>query len=228
MRIIRLGAESEHTTLDPRKAWQVRHLSVSAPDSGCPADVGPGSMTGMNTAPDEPTPAGDGSAPASRPVRSLADHAIVGLATGGWVGLVRYAPGTFGAVWGLPLAWLTQRSSQSNLLFEVALIAVVFAVGVPICTAATARLGGKKDPGAIVLDEIASMPIVFLAVPLDSWTVAVAGFALHRLFDISKPPPARQLERLPDGLGIMADDVAAAVYANLALRLVVFTGVFAP
>ena len=64
------------------------------------------------------------------------------------------------------------------------------------------------------------------AVPLDSWAIAVAGFALHRLFDISKPPPARQLERLPDGLGIMADDMAAAVYANLALHLLVFMGIF--
>lgn len=182
----------------------------------------------MNTASDESTPAGDGSAPTNQPVRSFVDHAIVGLATGGWVGLVRHAPGTFGAVWGLPLAWLTQRWSQSHLVIELALIAVVFALGVPICTVAAARLGGKKDPGAIVLDEIASMPIVFLGVPLDSWTVALVGFALHRLFDVSKPPPARQLERLPDGIGIMADDVAAAVYANIAMHLLIFSGVFAP
>jgi phosphatidylglycerophosphatase A len=72
------------------------------------------------------------------------------------------------------------------------------------------------------------MPIVFLGVPLDSWTVALVGFALHRLFDVSKPPPARQLERLPDGIGIMADDVAAAVYANIAMHLLIFSGVFAP
>jgi len=78
-------------------------------------------------------------------------------------------------------------------------------------------LGGSKDNQAIVWDEIASMPIVFLLVPMTGWTVAVVGFALHRLFDITKPPPARQLERLPDGLGVMADDWIAALYACLAL-----------
>jgi phosphatidylglycerophosphatase A len=211
------------------------------PDSGCRANIDAVSMTQMNTvpdktntgpdeintAPDESVPSGDESVPAVRPVRSLADQAIVGLATGAWVGLVRYAPGTFGAIWGLPLAWLTQRASGGHLVVELALIAVVLVVGIPICTAAVPRLGGKKDPGSIVLDEIASMPIVFLAVPLDSWSVAIAGFALHRLFDISKPPPARQLERLRGGLGIMADDVAASVYANIALHLLVFSGVFA-
>jgi phosphatidylglycerophosphatase A len=61
------------------------------------------------------------------------------------------------------------------------------------------------------------MPIVFLAVPMTSWKIAAVGFALHRLFDISKPPPARQMERLPEGWGVMADDLMAAIYACLAL-----------
>jgi phosphatidylglycerophosphatase A len=56
------------------------------------------------------------------------------------------------------------------------------------------------------------------------WQLALAGFMLHRLLDITKPPPARQLERLPQGLGIMADDFAAAVYANLALRILIKLG----
>ncbi|HVX11340.1 MAG TPA: phosphatidylglycerophosphatase A [Pirellulales bacterium] len=146
------------------------------------------------------------------------------LATGFGVGLVPFAPGTFGALWGLPLAWGLEHLP---IAAQVAVIIALFGVGVPICTAAARHLGGRKDPGSIVLDEIASLPVVFLLLPLQgwSWTVAVAGFALHRLFDISKPPPARQLERLPDGLGIMADDFAAAVYANLALRLVICSGI---
>jgi phosphatidylglycerophosphatase A len=86
-------------------------------------------------------------------------------------------------------------------------------------------LGNVKDPGCIVLDEIASLPITFFLVPMNSWIVVAAGFALHRLFDISKPPPARQLERLPEGLGIMADDWAAGVYSNLVLHALIYFGV---
>ncbi|MCA9101566.1 MAG: phosphatidylglycerophosphatase A [Planctomycetales bacterium] len=156
----------------------------------------------------------------------LADRLTVGLATGGWVGLMPTAPGTFGALWGLPLAWLVERAAGAQWPLQLAMIVVLLLASVPVCTAAAALLGGKKDPGAIVLDEIASMPIVFLGVPLDRWGVVLLGFALHRLFDISKPPPARQLERLPAGWGIMADDVAAGLYACVALHLVAATGVF--
>ena len=138
------------------------------------------------------------------------------LATGGWVGLLPGAPGTWGALVGLPLAW---GLGQLTLAFHWAAVVAICLLGVPICSAAVRRLGGPKDPGCIVLDEIASMPIVFLGLGLASWQVALAGFLLHRLFDITKPPPARQLESLPAGLGIMADDWAAGIYANLALRL---------
>jgi phosphatidylglycerophosphatase A len=102
-------------------------------------------------------------------------------------------------------------------------IAAICAASIPVCTVAARRLG-KKDPGSIVLDEIASMPIAFYLIPITDWKIAVVGFVLHRLFDVTKPPPARQLERLPAGLGIMADDCAAAVYANLVLRALVWLG----
>jgi phosphatidylglycerophosphatase A len=104
-------------------------------------------------------------------------------------------------------------------MWQVVAIAALLLVGVPLCTAAGRALARGKDPGAIVWDEIASVPIVFLAVPITNWRVAFAGFFLHRLMDTTKPPPARQLERLPEGLGVMADDVAAGVYAGLALFL---------
>ena len=145
------------------------------------------------------------------------------IATGLGVGFVPVAPGTVGAVWGLPLALAIV---QLPLAGQAAAIIAIFLVGVPICTAAARHLGGAKDPGSIVFDEIASLPVVFFLVPVRgwSWTIALVGFVLHRIFDITKPPPARQLERLPTGLGIMADDFAAAVYANLALRLVIWSG----
>ena len=104
---------------------------------------------------------------------------------------------------------LRRKSSTSSSTLFVAMIAVICTASIPVCTRATRALGGKKDPGAIVLDEIASLPITFFLVEMTSASVVVAGFALHRLFDITKPPPARQFERLPDGLGVMADDWAA-------------------
>jgi phosphatidylglycerophosphatase A len=140
----------------------------------------------------------------------------VWLATGLGIGLIAPAPGTVGAaVWGMPLAWAIGRLPGVD--WQLLAIALLLLVGIPLTTAAGRALGGKKDNQAIIWDEIATMPIVFLLVPLTSWTVALAGFLLHRLMDITKPPPARQLEHLPDGLGVMADDVVAGLYACAAL-----------
>jgi phosphatidylglycerophosphatase A len=79
-----------------------------------------------------------------------------------------------------------------------------------------------KDHQAIVWDEIVAMPVVFMLVPLTNWKVAALGFVLFRVFDISKPPPARQVEQLREGLGIMADDFIAAVYSGICLALIVW------
>lgn len=144
------------------------------------------------------------------------------VATGFGVGLIPFAPGTFGTLLGIPLAWGVQQLPHVGA--RVLLIAAICGVGIPVCTLAARRLGGQKDPGSIVLDEIASVPITFFLISIDSVAVVAAGFMLHRLFDITKPPPARQLERLPAGLGIMADDWIAGIYSNLALRLVLWSG----
>jgi phosphatidylglycerophosphatase A len=142
---------------------------------------------------------------------------VVWLATGLGVGLWAPAPGTAGALWGSLLAW--GISYLPGLVWQVLAIVAVNLVGIPLCTAAGRALGGQKDNQAIVWDEMASLPIVFLLVPLGGWTVWLVGFFLHRLLDITKPPPARQLERLPDGLGVMADDWMAAAYACVGLWL---------
>jgi phosphatidylglycerophosphatase A len=146
------------------------------------------------------------------------------LATGTWLGLAPFAPGTVGALWGLPLAWGVGKLSE--VWQQIAVMIVLAAVGIPLCTFAARRLGNLKDPGSIVFDEIASLPITFFLVPLDSVWVVLSGFVLHRLFDITKPPPARALERLPSGLGIMADDWIAGLYSNLSLRLLIWSGLF--
>ena len=159
------------------------------------------------------------------------DRLAVFLATGLGAGFFPVAPGTVGALWGVPLAWglehlayHTSLATPYAAVCQAVAIVAICAAGMPICTVAARRLGGKKDPGSIVLDEIASMPIAFYLIPMANWKIAAAGFVLHRLFDITKPPPARQLERWPTGLGIMADDWAAAVYANLALRALLWLG----
>jgi phosphatidylglycerophosphatase A len=140
------------------------------------------------------------------------------LATCGGIGFVGFAPGTFGAVVGAAVAL-----GLGNLPTAAEIVAVVglCLAGIPICTRAAAVLGRGKDPGAIIWDEMAAMPLVLLAVPGPARTpfaVAVA-FVLFRIFDIAKPFPCRRLERLPQGLGIMADDIAAAAWAAAILAV---------
>lgn len=143
----------------------------------------------------------------------------VWMATGLGIGLVAPAPGTIGAaIWGLPLAWAIGQ--LPGIGWQIVAILVTNLVGIPLATTAGRVLGGKKDNQAIIWDEIATMPVVFLLAPLTNWRTAVAGFIAHRLFDITKPPPARQLERLPEGLGVMADDWMAAIYASLMMGAV--------
>jgi phosphatidylglycerophosphatase A len=140
----------------------------------------------------------------------------VWLATGLGVGLVVPAPGTIGGLWGLPLTWaILQIQAPGGRL---ALIVAIGLMSVPICTWAARQFGQKKDPQSIVLDEIASVPIVFFAAPVINPQVWIAGYLLLRIFDISKPPPVNLLERLPAGWGIVADDMMAGIYAAVALR----------
>lgn len=136
------------------------------------------------------------------------------LATGGGVGLVSFAPGTFGSLWGLLLAWGLAATGWHWSL-QLCAVLLILAIGIPICETA-AKSFPQKDPGAIVYDEFASLLIVYLAVPFNLMT-AVVGFLLFRVFDIGKPWPIRRLERLPGGLGVMADDVGAAIFAAAAL-----------
>ncbi len=169
---------------------------------------------------------------ATPPSRANAFDPAILLATCGGIGWIPIAPGTFGSLVGLPLALATGAAatwiagavgapgSAGIAAIEVAIIAVLFAANVPIATRA-ARLLGTKDPGAVVIDEAIAVPLVLAVVPPADrgLVVLVVAFALFRVFDILKPPPCRQLERLPAGLGIMADDQAAAVFGAACLAL---------
>jgi phosphatidylglycerophosphatase A len=114
----------------------------------------------------------------------------------------------------LPGAWVL----PANL--ALALLAV--AVGIPAATR-VARASGLKDPQFVVIDETAGQLITLLGVPL-AWKSFLAGFILFRAFDIVKPPPVRQLERLPEGVGIVLDDVAAGLYGVAVMHLLLHTG----
>ena len=143
-----------------------------------------------------------------------ATRLAVFIATVGYCGYFPFAPGTIGSAAGL-LFYLIVWWSQSPVV-EVALILVLFAIGVWTGTTAEKYFGGI-DPGPIVLDEVVGMLITLAFIPV-GLSGAVAGFVLFRIFDVIKPFPARRLESLHGGLGVMADDAMAAVYANLTLR----------
>lgn len=97
---------------------------------------------------------------------------------------------------------------------------VALVVGAVFITGRAARVFGRSDPREIVLDEFVSVPVTLFLVPLAVHWYA-AGFCLNRVLDILKPPPIRELQRLPAGWGIVADDVAAAAIANVALQALV-------
>jgi phosphatidylglycerophosphatase A len=99
----------------------------------------------------------------------------------------------------------------------VALAVLVTLIGIPAATR-VARASAAKDPQFVVIDEVAGQIVALIAVPL-AWKTLLTGFILFRIFDIIKPPPVRQLERLPEGTGIVLDDVAAGIFAFLGMHL---------
>jgi phosphatidylglycerophosphatase A len=104
------------------------------------------------------------------------------------------------------------------------LIILVTAIGIPAATL-EARGCGKKDPQHVVIDEVAGQLVTLIACPI-VWQALLAGFILFRVFDILKPPPIRSLEKLPEGTGIVVDDLGAGVYALMVLQLLLHFGLF--
>ena len=146
------------------------------------------------------------------------------IATAAYVGFVPIAPGTFGSAVGLLIYAAT--SSAGTAMAEAAVLMAVLIAGVWSADRVERELG--KDPGAVVVDEVAGMlvTIAFLDV---SVTGAIVAFLIFRVLDVIKPYPAGRLEHLHGGPGIMLDDVMAGVYGNLAMRALIalFPGVFA-
>ncbi len=159
--------------------------------------------------------------------RNASDYLALALATWG-VGFIPGAPGTYGSAVGVGLYLLVESAlarasalAPARVTFLLLLIAAITFAGVWAATRVE-KLLGRKDPGVVVADEVAGQLIAFLFVPINAgWWAVVAGFVLFRLFDIWKPYPIRRLETLESGLGVMADDVLAGVYAAMVLSLLV-------
>ena len=130
-------------------------------------------------------------------------------------GLLKPGPGTYGSIaavllwWGAAHVWHTSGVALAAGTFLAAVLATI--IGIPAATIA-ARESGREDPGFVVIDEVAGQWIALIAIRPD-WKHAALGLVLFRVFDIWKPWPVYRLEELPEGTGIMLDDVAAGVLA---------------
>jgi phosphatidylglycerophosphatase A len=135
------------------------------------------------------------------------------------IGMIGKGGGTVASIVTVAIWWALARSSitaQSLTIVMVVLAVFTTLIGIPAGTIVARELG-KKDPSEVVIDEVAGQSIALIAIPLD-WKYAIASLILFRAFDIIKPPPVRQLESLPDGTGIMMDDVAAGILALIIVQ----------
>jgi phosphatidylglycerophosphatase A len=140
------------------------------------------------------------------------------------IGRLHPGPGTWGSAVAM-LLWAALAHALNPALrlpVVVALALLTILIGIPAATR-VARASAIKDPQFVVIDEVAGQLIALIAVPLQ-WKTFLAGFILFRVFDILKPPPVRQLEKLPEGTGIVLDDVAAGLYALIGMQLLLHSG----
>lgn len=140
-------------------------------------------------------------------------------------GRLHPGPGSWGSAATVLLWWALSRwiAVDWQVYVAILLAAFVVAIGIPAATQA-ARASGLKDPQFVVIDEVAGQLITLIAAPV-TWKTLLAGFILFRGFDIVKPPPVRQLEQLPEGWGIVLDDVAAGVYALIVMQVLLHLGI---
>jgi phosphatidylglycerophosphatase A len=140
------------------------------------------------------------------------------------IGRLRPGPGTWGSL-ATVISWAALAYTMPlafRLPVSIALVVFVTAIGIPAAMLVT-RGSGIKDPQFVVIDEVAGQLIALIGAPL-GWKSFLAGFILFRIFDILKPPPVRQLEALPEGFGIVLDDIAAGLYALVIMHLLLHFG----
>jgi len=161
----------------------------------------------------------------SSPQRSSAPAWARLTATFFGVGRLHPGPGTWGSlataiVWAVVAHWMPLNW---RLAAAIVLAVSVVLIGIPAATR-VARASAIKDPQFVVIDEVAGQLITFVGIPL-TWKSLLLGFILFRAFDILKPPPVRQLERIPEGAGIVLDDVGAGLYGLAVMHLLLHFGI---
>lgn len=206
-------------------------------------------MSVVKESSDELNPAvitGDALGKPVRGARSAKDYLALAIATCG-VGYLPLAPGTWGSLVGIGV-YVLVRSALMKVLFdegphykfdllqvyygviafELVVVLAIALIGI-WAASRTEKLSGRKDPGKVVIDEVVGQFIALIPVPFvlgNAWWTAILAFFLFRFFDIVKPYPARRLESLESGLGIMADDVVAGVYAAMVVAVAVVVSWF--
>ncbi|NQU40968.1 MAG: phosphatidylglycerophosphatase A [Lentisphaerae bacterium] len=156
-------------------------------------------------------------------MNGLWKKAAVLLATGFGLGLSPVASGTVGSLIGVALCFLLAPLSW---VWQSVVVLLMIVASIPVCDTAE-KVFGKKDDGRVVADEYVTLPLCLIGIPwMDApylWPLAV-GFVVHRGLDIWKPTPARQMQNIPGGPGIVLDDVASSLY-GLGVMHVVWWGV---
>ena len=174
---------------------------------------------------------------ASQRARSVTDYISLAVATCGGVGYMPFVPATWGSLFGVGIYLLALKAAESLTIWaqerqfttallessqaSIILISLMILFFAGLCAATRVeKLTGQKDPKIVVIDEVVGQLITFLFVPLKlGWWTVLTGFLAFRLFDIWKLYPADKMEDLPTGLGAMADDVVAGVYAAVFMSL---------
>jgi phosphatidylglycerophosphatase A len=165
---------------------------------------------------------------AKSPTSSNAPRWATLVATFFGAGRLRPGPGTWGSLAAGLLWWAlaSHLPASWQLPAILVLIVAVTAIGIPAATL-EARGCGKKDPSHVVIDEVAGQLVTLIACPI-LWKPLLAGFILFRAFDIVKPFPIRRLEKLPEGTGIVVDDLGAGVYGLFVLQLLLHFHLLGP
>lgn len=154
-----------------------------------------------------------------RYVSRFTKYAMLAAATGFGLGLSPIASGTTGTLLGLPIIFCLAPVWAGPVIWQICCGVILTVAAVPLCDLAE-RYFKRKDDGRIVADEYLTFPICMIGLPL-CVPVLIMAFLTNRLFDIIKPPPARRLQDLPGGLGIVADDAISVLY-SLALNHLLF------
>ena len=141
----------------------------------------------------------------------------LGIVSCGFLGCVPVAPGTFGTLGGVAIAWAL-RDSENYLPWLLSIAAVLYLIGRSLGAWSEAHAGGK-DPGFFVLDEVIGYLITVAWIQGPTLLTLAVAFAVFRFFDIVKPPPVRSVERIGGGDGILLDDVVAGLYGWLLIML---------